>query len=1605
MYSFAIPFLLVCVFSVIIPIAIAVSRNGTCRECLIVSSETNSIQDELRFSTQPLIWRSLSNSQSPLFAPWYGSKMAEFWASINLAGLRIEHKMPGDDLLKLKYSVYYLDFNDVTASAFGSVNRIRTPNLRNFTPYPTKDHKKNFTQGTWLDFGIWELDIVTIYIMNHPSSCVKIPLGNPAAQPCVDATTDYWRGNINSCGDIINNVALDRFTSANFTLLRDPPFNNFVSQNFSFQQLPRTYWGPDSTYNSPKSYMDFPVMGFQLQSKLDQNKLVFLNGDDLKRLQPSSFSDPSKKDDDGNAVHYCCPLSHDFGEPVLPPSTDVASLTTLLKRTAGYPYTLLTVYTNYTTICFPRRLDPTYTPNLGIANDGYGICPPCKNGGYCLRNGRCKCPANFGDVDCSRPIPAGFGKPLFNMTCNDFDPCSGVGLCATVQVPCFQVTTGSCNNVLPGIHAQLPACDCYDQFMGSVSQSSLRNAAIQGLQSNPDSLELDSWTEIYANMFFCEDTVDFWNSSSFEIELYFLTHQCLYWAGNMDPVNWNTTVYTYLNGQPSAHSSHNVGYPFQCADHRPTGGELYGGLHCRQCPRCNTSNSACVDHDEENRVCRCFYNYGGDTCDVQICPRVQYDDLLQTRNTLACSAHHSPPSGTCLTVDSNTQPFNSTYLSHCHCESGYGGPQGACEIQLCPKDKNGTICGFGTCQQDTVSTGHCVCHQGWETDHTGACTLKICGQVNGIDCNAIKVSVYFAQALGAQVAEYFTNNSVCDRSVDPPQCRCWMGLTPNIDTNPSSITYGQDRPNDFHLKDGYYNGPLGACDKQYRDLCVPFGDNSTQMCSGHGRCIVCDNVLDPNCNREGPPHCVCDDLYQGTFCEQSICRQGANPVSTACQYQDPTTHNWLPTGTCTALCSSDDGKTKRFCTAGDPANTRLHGEAKCQCNALNNVSYIGDYCTIPAPSCYDKASGTTCNSPNGMCADDGTGTYICLCHYPYEGDTCGTINYCPGCNNNIGGDCLPKSGTFYCRCRNNYIGGNCTIERCASTGGSASPDGNSCSCPPGSVWTRPTDLSFVGCRKLCPYDSFQSECGPSSLTATTRCQPYIAANSAGSPACNCTTLDKEGRAMKLNTSTSVCMRNCEHCADGSTPGTCDVNSCDEKLSVPTAICQYFGPYCNQTHCNSKGTWDGSKCVCYSRLYDPATSCLKDFCSEVGGIVNQNGSACICPTPYVLDTDPKSKTYQLCISACVNGGTPVLSGGKGTCVCPKMYYGTFCEHTYCAAGSVATADGSACNCQLAQYQGTYCNETSCHMGTPKPPSAGTGCDCFPIWNDNATCSLSQCGPFGSPPTDPRQQNKDSKCICLPGYNDTYPGPGGWCSRNRCYPGIPGACNTASKPDIHCSFPDLYNYECDCTGAGFFDKRTGGCTSFLCVHGSIFTDPATSQRTCLCAKGWTGSDCTVANCPSDRETIRDYSIGCECIPPWSNFTIDCTDSETTCGKNTQGGPSKDSHTNDWMCNCATGFFQRAKDMKCVISCVLTNVVAFTDDTCTCNSNYTGVLCDQLIVLPSSSTTTTVPVWGWALIGTGVGAAVLGSIAAALWYFGLLGKVFPCIKTAATAAYKPL
>jgi len=1065
------------------------------------------------------------------------------------------------------------------------------------------------------------------------------------------------------------------------------------------------------------------------------------------------------------------------------------------------------------TVCGPAPDCAGFSPAArGCA--GYGVCESDSNGdvcggptrGVCTRVGHCHCRSGFAGNACNITYSTATGFDATAATCATTGPCQG---------------RGRCHDTVRG-----PVCDCAQGYTGSPADryDSLgwyaSHIVAEGHYGAPVRNLTDALMQLHAARW---------------------TQQCLIWLHVNASLGWHNETNVTDAGLDTVTARQPV-RPYRCLPG-------FGGTQCKRCEHCDPDHGTCVDrpafrHSHATQhTGRCLCDPGWThltsssvRCSVPRCP-------VHNATGSVCGM---PRYGNCPVAADTPVDAPIDAPQACLCAHGYGGE--ACDIQLCPSDTLGQVCGHpdrdphhrdlgapallnatlaaspdhtldavrdrypsrGVCDAATRS---CVCRPPYmgPACETLGCprdpfTGEVCGPGGETACNR---STFRCACPVADATEAW--DAVHERMVRPA----------------------------FQATDRWGE----ACASTLGAVCRPLLANSSlpdtnaTLCSGRGR--ACE-ALAPG----GTPQCLCEIGYEGVYCERDRCHNRCGP-----------------NGTCVAYCRDTAGYVAP-CHADRSA--REYVNAQCECTVAGVAQpYLSERCsteqdTRARAGCLDASEASFCNA-RAMCTvpEDSDSATCGPCERGFNGTLC-QHTHTPQC-----ALCGVAQSTYCdgsaCQCRPTFhdggAGSGCAFDACTATGGThpvASDDpryGFGCVCPPNATWyVSPINKTEAGCRWLCGA-THGHECGDPSYDpgrCATQLGPTAANYTVLACACNCETTPHgnatcgPGRWATDPGATDAmdwllvrdpqddrptCEPLCPLDVLGS-GGTCNCvfNGTEGSSAILDYRCR--AP-CNGRH--NPVSPSAYPCVCEPAWAWGGNNCTEDRCAP-GGVYDEGASRCRCLEGFLHEHAGAIH----CTTRCLHNGT--WNASTQQCDCVPPFAGDRCEYGECAHnGEWCLECGCKCDPGQPGWGGPYCNTDQCIYGNA---SAHNGtCLCAPGAH-GPLCQFQDCNGRGV------YDNSTGRCVCTPGYSGTF------CGRNRCFPAPPTPTGTGED-----------DFECDCGPFGYDNVST---PSQACTPSApLIATPATGFEHALTPNAETQTLLWRSNgAPVDTAT---YAEGVVCETP--------------------------------------------------------------------------------------------------------------------------------------------
>ncbi|CUG89727.1 transmembrane protein, putative, partial [Bodo saltans] len=890
---------------------------------------------------------------------------------------------------------------------------------------------------------------------------------------------------------------------------------------------------------------------------------------------------------------------------------------------------------------------------------------------------------------------------------------------------------------------------------------------------------------------------------------------------------------------------------------------------CRAACPVGSYSQICSGHGTcSNGACEaCFPPYTGSLCEL-LCPLT---------NGAVCNGR-----GTCNSDATCTCSSPAWTGENCNmCAYGFVGAH--CE-QMCPvATPSGLVCnGQGLCNPGSLAA-LCVCstpgYCGDSCDKSGSdcamcsspvmygptCTSFCPGIVTGpmSACNGNGYCLNGTAGLGLCVckSEFALadcsrqcpanrTNSVCSApqgrcNVTDASCICaagYAGATCELacPTGTRILTSGSTSANEVAVCSGQ-----GTCDAVNGTCSCTAGYVGTACsvrCSDYCNHGECDRVAPYSCRCHrslalgfwaGSSCDVCDAAYTGSRCT-SLCPAG--------------TENGLPCGG------------RGLCVASGPS------AATCDCSVNRDGTgrWSGVSCSVCAAgfygaNCSSECPGTSCSpcSDHGTCAAgvSGNGTCTCFvsealgywrnadcsqCKFGYYGLTC-TLR-CPvnsagivcgghgNCSSGVDGtglcSCSPAYSGVACEsCSAGMFGPNCSACPTTVVGAACSGHGT-CSDGLNGSGTCTCVLGYGGlhCGFQCPI-SRGTTCAPGGTcvaSSTCSCTPPHALDITDGTCSSCIT------GYWGVTCTSVCPGGALNPC--SSHGTCNTLTGACACHASAALGYFSGPLCN----SCSPLYNSSNC----NILCPLNASTSLPCSGRGTCWAGKCNNC---APTTIDVT--NNVSVTCGAACEKSNTQCTGALH---LCPRGYYSANCTllcpgatlldpaTTACTGNGYCNSDNGTCFCSRG-YWGDACSGT-CPGGAASPCSNRGECS-----SDTGECTC-----------DGTAYGLACEYPCPGGYNDPCSGSG------VCGP--TGACACFAS-----------------TALGFFaGTACDRCAPYYSGDAcNVSCDPRTGVvvgKSCVCAAGFVGADCSLA-CPlsddslicSGRGTCRAAASGtyAECV----------------------------------------------------------------------------------------------------------------------------------------------
>eukprot|EP00759_Apiculatamorpha_spiralis_P009053 PhF_6_TR15919/c0_g1_i1/m.24618 len=1170
-----------------------------------------------------------------------------------------------------------------------------------------------------------------------------------------------------------------------------------------------------------------------------------------------------------------------------------------------------------------------------------GLCVPCPLGGNgfpCSSRGECvnsvcvcdsgalgevcslECPRNTAGLYCSGHGRCAYQGNTAQCICTGNFAGSDCGTCS----PTFYGS--SCTIVCPGVIGTQP-CSGHGVCRANATSDNTACACVPGYVGIQCELPC-------AGSPYCTGNGDCVLSNGKAVCVCRRDPDRGYWQGEVCSTCFNNLTHVYLGThcdtrcpQVNGTICNGHGLCFRSVDTR---GVERASCNCQASFNRNSQaiycGNACeVEERETGGACTrsgCPYGFYGTKC-TNICPGMYgYFEWLPyalagtTYTTLSmnytgdiCSGH-----GSCTNDRLAT--------GGCVCKLGYVGFN--CSTKCEP-------CIYGKCSSEVITLGRCICDPG----AGGPACSKLCG-----------VSALGLCSVPRGTCDVATGSCNCDVMYIGQACQLTCpgsGIPCNGHGTcvPNNLTTGAVCSCHASATNGFWAGASCLDCKppyvgKFCNATCP-GTSDVISCSGHGQC---DGTVDP-------PRCLCTtDGYDGYWSGDSCDTCSSGYFGSSCREQ-------CVGGACVP------------CSGHGVCDDGIQGNGSCTCYSSVSLGYWrGVECADCDAGYYGlNCSGACPGGPLNMCSshglcDAGTlGTGECTCDVKWKAP------YCDNCvSGYYGADCS-KSCPEY----NNVP---CGGELRGTCNGDVTTEEASCICANG--FTGPA------CQVSCPMTNGRV------CNLHGRC--VAATSTFGS--CTCDDTAATGHWSGLTCQKCLkgyCGTTCDQVCPGGVTNPCSRRGITEGCNQDgTCTCRVgFGaPDCSVACpvgrdglvCAGHGTcnYDGS-CVC-SGNWDNNTGCAK------------------CLSNYVSESTG-------CLSKCPGDNNGIPCNGRGTCVVSSLTNNatcTGCLNGYCgfACELGGPSDATTCvslNCAAGRWGPKLPNSEQCSYPCPAYPNVcsshgkcldgvyGTGvCQCVTGYT-GLNCSI-PCSPC-----DHGTCADDGSCLCDSGY-------GGPTCANKCGEGSERVfCGDADSVNGYCSWGTKGTGTCTCfSGWGgsacvatcpglVFITQVNGTTNISCSgHGTCTAQPTPS---CTCQSRWTGVACDVCvsgyygpdcnlPCPASRGKTVGTSCQCLCNGTACFYGESCGDD---CPVSNQGtvcdghGKCDYGTSGSGFCKCDTNYYREACDKYCIVQidcqgynlntticglntgeceCVASSIQGYWGgDRCeSCDDAYFGLKCQQ-------------------------------------------------------------
>ncbi|XP_052775111.1 uncharacterized protein LOC128213450 [Mya arenaria] len=958
------------------------------------------------------------------------------------------------------------------------------------------------------------------------------------------------------------------------------------------------------------------------------------------------------------------------------------------------------------------------------------------------------------------------------------------------------------------------------------------------------------------------------------------------------------------------------------------------------------------------RTCSDIYNHsaGGSSYTCGGCPNGYIVDNNNCADINECQTNVSVCEQDCVNTDGSFQ---------CSCNSGYrlsGNRRSCSDINECEEARH-------NCTQVCLNNDGgfaCTCHSGFlfnetlwdciiDTDYDPCLSADLdCRNTSGCTLNLANVTTCFCEdgfeldATGLNCKDVNECNrgacqQVCSNTVGGFECSCYQGY--RIDGKTECI----------------------PCESPY------YGINCSIQCA-------CSSRGTRECN--SVRGCVCEVGWKGNTCDDDVNECEDNPNICA----DPLTRCKNTEGSYFCQCITGYQKmTNGTCTDINECQIGTHncsqqcvnnvGSYSCKC--LNGYTRNGDLCD-DIDECELGTSGCK------QICENVPGQFNCFCYFGYElnsdrkscikiSDPCLTLfnltceHYCVITDNNAQCRCEPgyELGIDQQTCidinecqidARNLCGqkGNCRnligSFRCeCSAGWKLENDGRTCS---------ECDAHHYGinCTGTCTCINgvCHKERGCECKNGWTGTSCEIDLNECETDHHDCDKYNDTSRTC-VNTpgSFSCACRNGYHTVGGLIK-CADVDECsDPRLNDCDQICENTdGDYTCSCHDGYQFVDGSCQDIDECKIRSPCEHLCENF---------DGGFRCSCFPGYNLNLTnrhsciAKTECTDAEKSNCSEHSSCVSVDGNPNCVCEK---GFEMDESYqqCLDVDECIID-SPCNQNCENLDGAF--NCSCNVG-------------FTLMADSITCRECESGFYGfeCQSTCPCNQTNtvscnsiSGNCTCMQGWTNEY------CDENvnEC------VSDTYTCPENSDCIDTDGNYICRCR-TGYLKTGDNKCTNCPdwkfgtnCESSCTCLKETTStcdkiEGTCLCAKGWTGDNCTIdineceennsicSGTPHSQCVNKDWSYGCECVQGYDDVDFKCEDvnecnqvSLNQCGQKDNCRNSEGS----FSCFCSPGWKLEDDGLTCA-ECDGNHFGESCSNICNCVhgvcNRISGCMCDS-------------------------------------------------------------